>query len=267
MNVSYERRGSGSPLVLLHGIGHRWQAWKPVLDRLAERHDVIALDLPGFGLSPSLPEPYSVPAAVLAAVETFTSLGIERPHLAGNSLGGLLALELASAGFARSVTALAPAGFWANTRGRTWALRVLTMIRAGGRLPVRTRTAVLNRKSLRLASASLLFGHPSKVPVEVMLDDLEAMAAAPGFDAVKRAGGDYFFTSPAPTVPVSVAWGTRDRILWPSQARRAAQLLPNARFVTLPGCGHVPMHDAPELVARTILETCANAEPLVPTES
>ncbi|MFD1048194.1 alpha/beta fold hydrolase, partial [Kibdelosporangium lantanae] len=67
MEINYERRGSGTPLVLLHGIGHRWQAWEPVLDRLALHHDVIAVDLPGFGLSPSLPEPYSVDAATTYA--------------------------------------------------------------------------------------------------------------------------------------------------------------------------------------------------------
>ncbi|MBP2320894.1 pimeloyl-ACP methyl ester carboxylesterase [Kibdelosporangium banguiense] len=259
MKISYTRRGSGSPLVLLHGIGHRWQAWQPVLDKLATAHDVIALDLPGFGNSPSLPEPYSVSAAVEAAVETFREFGIERPHLAGNSLGGMLALELASAGHASSVTALAPAGFWSSARARSWALRMLSVIRASGRLPERTRVAVMSRKSLRMASGSLLFGHPSRVPVEAMLGDLAAMAAAPGFDAVARAGRDYFFTSSAPTVPVTVAWGTRDRILWPSQARRAAMLLPAAKHVSLPGCGHVPMHDEPEVVARLILETCAQA--------
>jgi pimeloyl-ACP methyl ester carboxylesterase len=187
----------------------------------------------------------------------FASLGISQPHLAGNSLGGMLALELASGGHAASVTALAPAGFWTTPRARAWALRMLTMIRTTGRLSPRAQSAVMNRKSLRMASGSLLFGHPSRVPVEVMLDDLAAMAAAPGFDAVKRAGADYFFTSPAPTVPVTIAWGTRDRILWPGQARRAAELLPDAHHVPLPGCGHIPMHDEPDLVAQTILQTCA----------
>jgi pimeloyl-ACP methyl ester carboxylesterase len=259
MRINYERRGTGTPLVLLHGIGHRWQAWSPVLDRLALHHDVIAVDLPGFGLSPSLPEPYSVAAAVAATVEMFGEMGLDRPHLAGNSLGAMLSLELASAGHARSVTALAPAGFWGSARGRGWALRTLAMIRAAGKMSDRTRTAVMNRRSLRMASGSLLFGHPSRVPVEAMLGDLAAMAAAPGFDSVARAGRDYFFRAAPPAVPVTVAWGTRDRILWPSQARRAEVLLPAARHVRLPGCGHVPMHDEPELVARTILETCALA--------
>ncbi|TCO58474.1 alpha/beta fold hydrolase [Actinocrispum wychmicini] len=259
MNVNYERRGSGTPLVLLHGIGHRWQAWEPVLDKLAEHHDVIAVDLPGFGESPSLPEPYSVQAAIDATVDLFGEFGLNRPHLAGNSLGGMLALELASAGHASSVTALSPAGFWATAKGRNWALRTLSMIRATGRMSERTRAAVMNTKPLRLVSGSLLFGHPSRVPVSAMLDDLTAMAAAPGFDAVARAGRDYFFTSPPPTVPATIAWGTRDRILWPVQARRAAQLLPAARHVTLPKCGHVPMHDEPDLIVRTILETSALA--------
>jgi pimeloyl-ACP methyl ester carboxylesterase len=259
MRLNYERRGTGTPLVLLHGIGHRWQAWSPVLDRLALHHDVIAVDLPGFGLSSALPEPYSVEAAIEATVEMFASLGLDRPHLAGNSLGGMLSLELGSAGHARSVTALAPAGFWATPRARNWALRTLAMIRATGKMSDRTRTAVMSRKPFRMAGGSLLFGHPSRVPVEAMLGDLAAMAAAPGFDSVARAGRDYLYRASAPTVPVTVAWGTRDRILWPSQARRAADLLPTARHVSLPGCGHVPMHDEPELVARTILETCALA--------
>ncbi|MET0135474.1 MAG: alpha/beta hydrolase [Kibdelosporangium sp.] len=259
MTLSYSRRGSGSPLVLLHGIGHRWQAWEPILDELAERHDVIAVDLPGFGKSPGLSGPYTVQAGVAAAVSAFKELGVEQPHLAGNSLGGMLALELASAGHAKSVTALAPAGFWATARGRAWALRVLAMIRATGRLPVRTRTAMMSRKSFRLASGSLLFGHPSRVPMQVMLDDLAAMVEATGFAAVAEGGRDYFYAGPAPAVPVTVAWGTRDRILWPSQAKRAAMLLPDAHHVPLPGCGHVPMHDDPELVARTILATTEKA--------
>src|SRR4051794_39343223 len=99
IEVVYERRGKGSPLVLMHGIGHRWQAWEPVLDLLAAHHDVIAVDLPGFGRSPLLPDrDYSMPTAVAMAAEMFAGFGLDRPHVAGNSLGGVLALELASQG-------------------------------------------------------------------------------------------------------------------------------------------------------------------------
>jgi pimeloyl-ACP methyl ester carboxylesterase len=260
IEVVFERRGSGPPLVLLHGIGHRWQAWEPVLDRLAERHDVVAVDLPGFGESPLLPEGrgYDMPAAVEAARDIFAAVGLDRPHVAGNSLGGVLSLELASRGLVRSATALAPAGFW-TPRGRRWALSVLRMIRATGRAPVPVRSAFLNRRAGRLAAGSLLYGHPSRLTAEAMLADLAAMSAAPAFDLVAAAGRNYTYASPPPEVPVTIAWGTRDRILWPRQARRAAELLPAARHVWLPDCGHVPMSDEPERVAELITETCERA--------
>nr|BFE86082.1 hypothetical protein GCM10020093_086830 [Planobispora longispora] len=117
MELAFERRGAGPPLVLLHGIGHHWQGWLPVLDRLAAERDVIAVDFPGFGVSPPLPAGTPYTAETLAdAVESFcTMLGLREPHVAGNSLGGYVALELASRGVVRTACALSPAGFW--TRG------------------------------------------------------------------------------------------------------------------------------------------------------
>ena len=84
--------------MLIHGIGHRWQAWEPVLDGLAEAHDVIAIDLPGFGCHATRRQPPSVPALAAWVGSFFAELGVDRPHVAGNSLGGGLALELAAAG-------------------------------------------------------------------------------------------------------------------------------------------------------------------------
>lgn len=259
IEVVYERRGVGSPLVLLHGIGHRWQAWSPVLDRLAEHHDVIAVDLPGFGASPlAADRDYTMPGAVKMAAEMFTSFGLDRPHVAGNSLGGVLSIELASRGLVRSATALAPAGFW-SARDRAWALYVLTMIRAGARGPAWLRAALVNRKLSRMLGACVLYGRPSSLLAAEVLADMTALAAAPAFDLVARAGRNYVFAGPAPTVPTTVVWGSRDRILWPRQARRAALLLPEATHVMLPGCGHVPMSDDPTRIADLILATCARA--------
>jgi pimeloyl-ACP methyl ester carboxylesterase len=258
IEVSHHRRGGGEPLVLLHGIGHRWQAWEPVIDRLAERHEVIAVDLFGFGASPMLPadRPYTVPGAVEALAEVFDDLGVTRPHLAGNSLGGMLALELGARDLARSVTALSPAGFW-TARDRAYAIRALTAIRRIARLRPSVHAALFGSRVARGLGGSLLFGRTSWLTAEVMLADMAAMAGAPGFDAVVASGGrDYFYLSPEPAVPTTVAWGTRDRILWPRQARRCAEILPSARHVPLPGCGHVPMGDDPAAVAEVILSTC-----------
>jgi pimeloyl-ACP methyl ester carboxylesterase len=259
IEVAFERRGNGSPLVLLHGIGHRWQAWEPVLDALTAQHDVIAVDLPGFGRSPLLPDGrgYDMASAVQACADIFEDMGLGRPHVAGNSLGAVIGLELASRGLVTSATALAPAGFW-TPRDRAWALRVLSMIRMSGRSPSWLLAPLLRNRLFRMAAGCLLYGHPSRMTAEIMLADLASMVGASAFDLVAAAGRDYVFASPPPTVPVTVAWGTRDRILWPRQARRAAELLPRARHVWLPGAGHVPMIDSPSEVASLILQTCAS---------
>ena len=95
-HLAYTRKGSGEPLVLIHGIGHRRQAWNPVLDVLAQQYDVIAVDLAGFGESDPYPAgtAYSMENACAILSQNFAEWGISRPHVVGNSLGGAIALEL-----------------------------------------------------------------------------------------------------------------------------------------------------------------------------
>jgi pimeloyl-ACP methyl ester carboxylesterase len=261
ITVNYERRGAGSPLVLLHGIGHRWQAWRPVLDRLAERHDVIALDLPGFGLSPALAGGfrYDVSASMDVLVDVFATLGVHRPHLAGNSLGGLLAVEAASRGLVASATALSPAGFW-SARDRARARATLRAIRASALAPGFVTAMIMDNPRLRASSLRVLYEHPERIDRLTALGDAAALRGSAAFRPTLRAGRRYAWAGVPPTVPLTIAWGERDRVLPVRQAQRAARLLPEARHVTLPGCGHVPMVDDPALVAKTILRTCERAE-------
>src|SRR3954471_1570799 len=123
MGLAHHRGGAGDPVVLIHGVGSQWQVWRPVLPALEREREVIALDLPGFGGSPTLPIGVVPSAAALAdAVAGFIDeLGIERPVIGGTSLGGWVALELAKRERARAVVALSPAGFaegWENVAGR-----------------------------------------------------------------------------------------------------------------------------------------------------
>jgi pimeloyl-ACP methyl ester carboxylesterase len=113
VRVTYDRRGCGEPVVLLHGVGLDRRVWDAVAALLTAECEVIAVDLPGFGQSPDLPAclPRDLPTVVAALRIAFTELGIERRHVVGHSLGGLIALRLAEAHSARTVTALAPAGF------------------------------------------------------------------------------------------------------------------------------------------------------------
>ena len=102
------------PLLLIHGLGASKSVWDPVLPLLAGEREAIALDLPGFGAAPSLPDGVEPTAAALAMAlrDELTARGIERPHVAGNSLGAWVGLELGRIGAARSVTCLSPAGLW-----------------------------------------------------------------------------------------------------------------------------------------------------------
>src|SRR3954447_12633135 len=112
--LTYTRIGSGQPLVLLHALGLSRSAWDPVVPALSQHFDVIAVDLPGFGASAPLPaqvEP--TPAALAEAVAALLAeLGVTTVHVAGNSLGGWVALELAALTPVASLTLLAPAGLW-----------------------------------------------------------------------------------------------------------------------------------------------------------
>ncbi|WP_413116470.1 alpha/beta fold hydrolase [Streptomyces sp. CY1] len=254
--VVLERRGAGGPLVLLHGIGHHWQAWEPVLDILAVDREVIAVDLPGFGASDALPDgiPYDLDGVIPVLGALFEALGVKRPDVAGNSLGGLFALELGRLGLVRSVTALSPAQFW-NEAERRYAFGVLSAMRAGARVLPPPLVAWLARGAAgRAALTGAIYARPARRSPAAVVAETRAMREAVGFDAMLAAGDSEMFTHDIPDVPVTIAWGSRDRVLPRRQGVRAKRVIPGARLVRLPGCGHVPMNDDPALVARVILD-------------
>jgi pimeloyl-ACP methyl ester carboxylesterase len=248
--LAYDRSGSGEPVVLLHGLGSRRKAFRPVIDRLAGEREMIAVDLPGFG--ESRPDPAGTKLRIGDHAERiadlFEELGLERPHVAGNSMGGGIALELARRGTVRSVTAFSPIGFWGNA-GQAWCRNYLRLGFQLGRLPEPPSAAVdllLTRLSLFVSS----FGKPFKAPAEEVLGTRDDALAAPGFLDALEFGLDYTFENPAElgALPITVAWGRRDVLLpyW-TQAPWARRLLPRARHVALAGCGHIPFYDDPEL--------------------
>ncbi|MFD5495465.1 alpha/beta fold hydrolase [Streptomyces sp. NPDC001812] len=256
VTLSYARVGRGEPLLLLHGIGHHRQAWDPVVDILATEREVIAVDLPGFGASPALPGglAHDLPTMSAALGALCEELGLDRPHVAGNSLGGLLALELGRRNLVRSVTALSPAGFWTQAE-RRYAFGVLIgMRRLAERMPLPLVERLARSAAGRAALTSTIYARPGLRSPEAVVAETLALAGATGFTETLRAGTTVRFTDDVPGVPVTVAWGARDRLLIPRQGVRAKRVIPRARLVRLPGCGHVPMNDDPALVARVLLD-------------
>jgi pimeloyl-ACP methyl ester carboxylesterase len=256
ISVAYERHGAGEPVVLLHGLGLDRRTWDPIVPLLAADREVIAIDLPGFGESPEWPreQPRDLESAASALGAVFAALDIGRPHVVGHSLGGLIALKLGQAGLARSVTALAPAGFW-NEAERRYTFAVLSAAhRLARRLPDVAMRRLAATPVARAILTGMVYADPAKCPPGAVEACVRALRVAAGFEATLRAGrAPGLFTGRIPDVPVTIAWGTADRILLPRQARRATAMLPRARLVWLPGCGHIPMYDEPRLVADVIL--------------
>ncbi|MGY1502499.1 alpha/beta fold hydrolase [Streptomyces sp. QTS52] len=256
VTLSYARVGAGEPLLLLHGIGHHRQAWDPVIDILATERDVIAVDLPGFGASPALPDglAHDLPTMTAVFAALCEALELDRPHVAGNSLGGLLALELGREKRVRSVTTLSPAGFWSQAERRYAFGMLLAMRRAARSMPVPLVERLSRSAAGRSVLMSTIYARPGRRSPEAVVAETLALANAQRFTETLRAGRDIRFTDDIPGVPVTVAWGTRDLLLVRRQGVRAKQIIPKARLIRLPGCGHVPMNDDPALVARVLLD-------------
>ncbi|MGI8595492.1 MAG: alpha/beta fold hydrolase [Solirubrobacteraceae bacterium] len=251
MALAFDRRGEGPPLLLLHPLGADRRVWDPVLHRLTPERDVISLDLPGFGSSPPLggPEP-PTPAALAAAIAGFLDdLGVPAPHVAGNSLGGWIALELALAGNARSVTAIAPAGLWPQPlmpkRGIARVIAGATL----GAMPALVRSPAGRRVVL-----GGLVAHPERVPPAAALALVRAYATAPGLGAVNDAMRANRFTGlERIRVPVTLAWAERDRLVAPP-----AHVAPSVHTRILADCGHLAMWDDPGQVANVLLAGSAS---------
>jgi len=253
--INHHREGAGPPLVLLHGVGLSWQINRPVIGMLARDFDVIACDSPGFGASPPLPDGVkpTIPAYADAFERFLAAEGLRRPHVAGNSMGGAIALELARRGAAASATAISPAGFWTDRERRFCQLSLAGLAQTPN--AVRPALEALARtRAGRLALLWQTFGRPARVPGEVVVETLRAAWAAPAFAGALAAFEDYSFGEgeQLATTPVTIAWGIHDRLLpFRTQSARARALLPSATHLTL-GVGHVPFYDDPAVVAESI---------------
>jgi pimeloyl-ACP methyl ester carboxylesterase len=240
------------PLLLIHGLGASRSVWEPVIPALAFEREVIALDLPGFGGAPSLPDGVEPTALALAEAlrDQLRARGIESAHVAGNSLGGWVGLELGRLGAARSVTCLSPAGLWREPIGpskspnRMWARRLRPLVWAALFIP-----------QVRLRALATFAAFPTHIPVAAGREMVLGWIDADGYDGANKAMREHVFEPgtypPASEVPVTIAWAEQDRLVGPprEECRPAG-----ARFLTMPHVGHVPMWDDPDLVTRVLLE-------------
>lgn len=256
--MSSQEAERATPMVCVHGFSGSWRNWVPVVPALEQHHDVYVARLAGHARGPQLPAGTAATVGALAdqLERDLDRAGIIRAHLVGNSLGGWLSLELAARGRASSVTALSPALGWEprGTHIRRLAMKLKTA------RPIFSAVApyaefVLRSKHIRHLLLSVAMAHSDRVSVveaaAFVRDNLRCDVYHELMEDVLR--GEHQLGSI--DCPVHIAWSARDTLIpLKPYGARFPKLVPQAEFSTLPGVGHVPMYDDPDLVARTIVD-------------
>lgn len=247
------RKGTGKPLLLLHGLGGNIASWGDLINALAKTNAVIAVDLPGHGASTLTPEA-STFKGIADAIECFIHakelVGVD---CVGHSLGGRVALEMVRRGLVGSTVALAPGGFWSTGESRFLKVSLLASRRlvqlSRPTLPMLTRHAIGRAALLAQISA-----RPSEVPAETALRELLSFAATPIFDALTRdlADGPLQTGTDNTRGPVAIVWGRKDRLLLPRQANRAIAAFPEGQLHWIADAGHYLQWDASDETLRLI---------------
>lgn len=260
--LAYHEQGHGEPLVLLHGLTASRAVFNPVIDLLAENFRVIVVDLPGHGDSPRhvQGEPFTPRAHAFAIGEFLDELELDRVHVAGNSLGGWVALELAADGRTRSVVALCPAGLWRPIHSRS---RAIEMNRRLARSSGPMVELLMYLAPLREAVFASALSRPYRVDSELAKSVVSAQRAAVGYDEAHDGLLHHAFDRAAAVprnTPVTVAFGDSDPLL-PAHTCQLQHLAPpHAQWVTLDRVGHAPMWEDPEATVELILEAAAHAQ-------
>jgi pimeloyl-ACP methyl ester carboxylesterase len=219
------------------------------MGRLAREREVVAVDMPGFGASPAGPK--TVEGLAEALADFMSGLGLERPAVAGNSLGGGVALAMGAIGAASSVCGVSPVGFVTKREGR-YAQALLVSTRATAEALDPVAEALARRVVLRTLLSAHVAARPWRIPPEDAAHWTRVYARAPAFWELLEALDDW--RAPVPACPTTIAWGEKDRLLiYSRQAPRARRALPGARHVVLRGCGHLPTWDDPDQVADVLL--------------
>ncbi len=251
----YCETGSGRPLILLHGIGMSHFAWNAVTPYLCRTRRVIAFDTAGFGSTPPLPRGTlpTISNLVEDLERSIRQLGIEVPvDMAGNSLGGSMALVAAARGLARSVVAISPAGLW-KTHGAAHVKYVFGGMRfLATHFPDFLKTMVRTPLLRELALALPISVGSRRMPMGDALRAVDDLAASTAFEETFNSTRSPL-TGGGITAPVTVAFGDRDWIL-PKGSQRRNQLPAHTRWIAKHGWGHVPMWVDPVGVSQLILE-------------
>jgi pimeloyl-ACP methyl ester carboxylesterase len=262
--VNYVDVGSGDedPVVLVHGLGGQWQNWLENIPRLALDRRVVAMDLPGFGLTP-LPEDeeISITRYGRCVNALCDKLGLGEVELVGNSMGGYVAAEVAIQ-FPERVSRLVLVSAAGISSAETLQAPILTFGRIA--TAIATNSAARHRRLAarpltRHMSLALVARHPRLLKADLAYEGIFKGAGKPGFDAALRACLDYDFRDRLPEVkvPTLIVWGERDSIIPVHDADEFERLIEDSRKIVMKDTGHIPMAERPQTFNALLVEFLA----------
>jgi pimeloyl-ACP methyl ester carboxylesterase len=266
--LNYVDVGSGDeePVVLVHGLGGQWQNWLENIPRLALDRRVVALDLPGFGLSPEPPDDeISIPGYGRCVNALCDKLGFGRVNLVGNSMGGYVAAEVAIQ-FPERVGRLVLVSAAGISSAETLQAPILTFGRVATALATNTMPGhrkLASRPVTRHLALALVARHPRLLKPDLAYEGFYKGAGKPGFDNALRASLDYDFRDRLPEVkvPTLIVWGEKDSIIPVRDADEFERLIQDSRKIVMRDTGHIPMAERPNVFNDLLLEFLAETGP------
>jgi 3-oxoadipate enol-lactonase len=252
VHIAWERRGEGAPVVLVHGLGYARWGWEPVADLFAERFEIVLLDNRGVGASDAPPGPYTAAEMAVDVLSVLDDAGLERAHVVGTSLGGMIAQELALSSPER-VNRL-----------------VLVCTTPGGPnaapMPEQTVRLLAEASSLeprvalrRFVENALAPDPPEELVERILAHRLATPQPLAAWSSQAAAGVtfDVWDRLGELRAPTLIVHGTEDVVVDPANAERLAERIQGARVERFDGCGHLLFWEEPARFADVVGEFLA----------
>jgi pimeloyl-ACP methyl ester carboxylesterase len=266
-----ESKDGLEPIVFVHGLGGQWQNWLENIPRAALERRVIAMDLPGFGLTPLPRDRITITGYGRCVDALCDKLSLGRVDMVGNSMGGYIAAEVAIQ-FPERIDQLilvSAAGITSSDIARRPILTLGRVAAAVASYGAARHRQIASRAKSRHMALALVARYPSLLKADLAYEGFFKGAGKPGFDDALRACLEYDFRDSLPEIrqPTLIVWGEKDSIIPVKDAHEFERLIEDSRKVVMKETGHIPMAERPAKFNDVMMDFLAETGPASAGES